>query len=193
MRAWLLTAIILGLLFMPVYAQAPKPEEIDTTHQAVKPDVTSEQEEPEQATEEATEPVTSEETIESQKAAEPETSEEATGTEEPTEAEPVLSVEDMAFCAEVADREPVSRDSTFSPDIGQIICWTNVLNGGGEGSVEHVWYYNGEEMARVELPAKYSRNRIWSSKKILPDWTGKWTVAVMAGSKKLGEMTCTVE
>jgi len=177
MRAFLFTAIVLGLLCMPLYAQAPEPEKADTVKQAAEP-------------EEAAEPETAEEAEESEPAVEPETAEEAVEAEE---AAPVLSVQDMAFCSSVVDREPVSRDSTFSPDIGQIICWTNVSNDGGEGSVEHVWYYNGEEVARVELPAKYSRNRVWSSKKILPEWTGKWTVAVMAGSEKLGEMSCTIE
>jgi len=165
MRAFLFTAIVLGLLCMPLYAQAPEPEKADTAKQAVEP----------------------------VKAAEPETAEEAVEAEEPAEAPAVLSVQDMAFCTAVVEREPLSRDSTFSPDVGQIYCWTNVLNDGGEGSVEHVWYYNGEEVARVELPANYSRNRVWSSKKILPEWTGKWTVAVMAGTEKLGEMSCTIE
>ena len=59
--------------------------------------------------------------------------------------------------------------------------------------MQHVWYYNGEEMARVNLPANYARNRIWSSKNILPEWKGQWKVAVMSGANKLGEMTCTVE
>lgn len=183
MRAFLFTAIVLGLLCMPLYAQAPEPEKADTVKQAVEPEVSEEAVEAEQATE----PEAAEEAGESEPAVEPETAEEA------VEAAPVLSVQDMAFCGSVVDREPVMRDSTFSPDIGQLICWTNVSNDGGEGSVEHVWYYNGEEVARVELPAKYSRNRVWSAKKILPEWTGKWTVAVMAGSEKLGEMSCTIE
>jgi hypothetical protein len=161
MRVSLLAAIVIGLLFMPLYAQTPEPQEVDTAQQAVEPEATEEAGEPEQATE-------------------PEAVEEA-------------GEQDMAFCTAVVEREPLSRDSSFSADIGQIFCWTNVLNDGGEGSVEHVWYYNGEEKARVELPANYARNRVWSSKKILPEWTGKWTVAVMAGSEKMGEMSCTIE
>jgi len=186
MRAFLFTAIVLGLLCMPLYAQAPEPEKVDTAKEVVEPEVSEEAVEAEQATE----PEDVEEAGDSEPAVEPETAEEAVEAEA---AAPVLSVQDMAFCSSVVDREPVSRDSTFSPDIGQIICWTNVSNDGGEGTVEHVWYYDGEEVARVELPAKYSRNRVWSAKKILPEWTGKWTVAVMAGSEKLGEMSCTVE
>jgi hypothetical protein len=174
MRVSLLAAIVIGLLFMPLYAQTPEPQEVDTAQQAVEPEATEEAGEPEQATE-------------------PEAAEEAGEVEEVVEAAPVLSVQDMAFCTAVVEREPLSRDSSFSADIGQIFCWTNVLNDGGEGSVEHVWYYNGEEKARVELPANYARNRVWSSKKILPEWTGKWTVAVMAGSEKMGEMSCTIE
>lgn len=189
MRVSLLAAIVIGLLFMPLYAQTPEPQEVDTAQQAVEPEISEEAAEPE----EATEPEVIEEVPEPEEAAEPEAVEEAEEVEEVMEAAPVLSVQDMAFCTAVVEREPLSRDSSFSADIGQIFCWTNVLNDGGEGSVEHVWYYNGEEKSRVELPAKYARNRVWSSKKILPEWTGKWTVAVMAGSEKMGEMSCTIE
>jgi hypothetical protein len=109
MRVSLLAAIVIGLLFMPLYAQTPEPQEVDTAQQAVEPEATEEAGEPEQATE-------------------PEAVEEAGEVEEVVEAAPVLSVQDMAFCTAVVEREPLSRDSSFSADIGQIFCWTNVLN-----------------------------------------------------------------
>ena len=183
MRVTLLTAVIVGILLLPVYAQTPQPMQGDTTmkmgekEMAKEMDKSAEMAKEMKPAEEMEEPA-SEEMME-------EVEEAAMNTD--------LTLEDMAFCSGVEDREPVSRDSSFSSDIGKIFCWSNVMNGSEGAFVEHVWYHNGEEMARVTLPATYSRNRVWSSKTILPDWTGKWTVMVMAGSKKLGEMSCTIE
>ena len=159
MKLSFLTAVIVGILFLPIYAQAPEPAGVDTAEQAAEPEVSAKAEEPEQMAE-----------IKSN-----------------------LEVQDMAFCAGVEEREPISRDTTFGSNVGQIFFWSNVLNSGDEASIEHVWYYNGEEKARVELPANYPRNRVWSSKTILPEWTGEWMVVILAGSGKLGEMTCIVE
>jgi hypothetical protein len=189
MRASLLTAIILGVLILPVYAQAPVPAEVDTAEKMPEPEMKKEMAEPEKVTK----PETTKETGETKKPAEMETAEEMEAAEETAEMELNLTVEEMTFCTGVEEREPVSRDTMFSSDAGQIFFWSNVLNEGDEASIEHVWYYNGEEMARVMLPANYPRNRVWSSKTILPEWTGDWTVMIMAGSEKLGEMTCTVE
>ncbi|UCE65732.1 MAG: DUF2914 domain-containing protein [Candidatus Zixiibacteriota bacterium] len=189
MRVSLLTAIILGILFLPVYAQAPEPAEADTVKQMPKPEMTKKAVE----TEQAAEPEIAKEAEKPVQAAEPKTALEAEEAEEPAGMELNLTVKEMTFCAGVEEREPVSEDTTFSSDAGKIFFWSNVLNDGDEASIEHVWYYKGEEMARVMLPANYPRNRVWSSKIILPEWTGEWMVVIMAGSEKLGEMTCTVE
>lgn len=180
MRVTILAAVIISLLSLLLYAQQPAPMGADTAKQMEKPETAKELKKPEKMTEPTA-------------AGEMEEMKETKGMEAPAAMAADLTLKDMAFCADVVDREPVSTDSTFSADIGKIYCWSNVLNDGGEAFIEHVWYYNGDEMARVTLPAKYSRNRIWSSKNILPEWTGKWTVMIMAGSEKLGEMSCTVE
>jgi hypothetical protein len=49
----------------------------------------------------------------------------------------------------------------------------------GESSVTHVWYYENEEMARVELPVRSPNWRTWSSKSILPAWSGQWKVDIL--------------
>ncbi len=124
--------------------------------------------------------------------------EEATGQPEAVsskpEAESSLSIKSMTFCTGVVEREPVEGGSEFPTDIGKLYFWSNVLNEGEETTVEHVWYLNGEEKARVKLPVKYSRNRVWSSKIIPPEWDGQWVVEIVAaGGVKLGEESCTVK
>jgi hypothetical protein len=183
MRAGLFTAVIVGILFLPLYAQTPEPETMDTTEQMAIPEMTEEMEE----STEMAEPDLTEEM------GEPEETGEMGEIEKSAAMAANLTVKEMTFCDGVEDREPVTMDSTFSSEVGKIYFWSNILNDDGETYVEHVWYRDGEEMARVSLPAKYSRNRIWSSKTILPEWTGEWTVKIMAGQEKLGEMSCTVE
>jgi hypothetical protein len=122
---------------------------------------------------------------------------------QPAEAEPAveagemgspLSIEKMTFCLSVEEREPVNEGVEFGTDVGGLFFWSNILNEGDTTMVEHVWYLNGEEKARVELPVKYPRNRIWSSKIVPPEWDGTWKVEVVtADGKVLGEETCTVK
>ena len=110
------------------------------------------------------------------------------------EIESSLSIGEMAFCTGIVEREPEGAAEEFSSDIGTIYFWSNILNDGDEASVSHVWYFNGQEKARVERPARYPRNRVWSSKRILPEWTGEWEVEVISDQGvTLGEETCTVK
>lgn len=138
----------------------------------------------------APEPVQAEKTEE---AAQPDTAKETAVPEEPAETASILSLKEAAFCGGVEDREPISKETKFSSDIETIYFWTNVINGNDEASVEHVWIYNDVEMARVLLPAKYARNRVWSSKTLLPEWKGEWKVLIIAESDTLGEHTCIIE
>lgn len=110
------------------------------------------------------------------------------------EMESPLTIEKMTFCQGVEEREPVNEGVEFGTDVGTLFFWSNVLNEGDTTTVEHVWYLNGEEKARVELPVKYPRNRIWSSKIVPPEWDGTWKVEVVTvDGKVLGEKTCTLK
>ena len=105
-----------------------------------------------------------------------------------------LALEKMVFCMGVEEREPVGEGEEFPAETGRLYCWTNIASYGDSTSIEHVWYLNGEEKARVELPVRYPRNRVWSYKTIPPEWAGEWMVRVMtAEGMKLGEKSCTVK
>ena len=89
-----------------------------------------------------------------------------------------LEVTRAAIAKAVEDREPVEEGTSFASDVGQLVCFTRV-EGAGEGRmIHHVWSHGGEEKARVELPLNGSPWRTWSSKRILPSWSGDWTVTV---------------
>lgn len=92
-----------------------------------------------------------------------------------------VSVAQAAIARDVQDREPVEASTAFPADVGQLVCYTRV-EGAGEGmTLVHVWLRGDEEMARVELPVRGSPWRTWSKKRILPSWTGTWTVRIEDG------------
>ena len=98
---------------------------------------------------------------------------------------PEISVEDIQICTSVEDRAPVGVDTSFSSDTEQLYCFTKIVSNQDEGSIFHVWLYNDRVMARVELPTKSKTWRTWSSKRIVPSWTGKWRVDVETPSGML--------
>ena len=91
---------------------------------------------------------------------------------------PEISVEEVEVCTSVEDRVPVGVDTSFSGDVEKLYCFTKIVSNQDEGSIFHVWLHNDRVMARIELPTKAKVWRTWSSKKILPSWTGKWRVDI---------------
>ena len=98
--------------------------------------------------------------------------------EEAMEAPPV-EVTQAVVATDVQDREPMGVDTTFVADVGTVYFYTVFEGDFGEMQVEHVWMRDGEEIARVPLTVRGPRWRTWSSKEILPTWTGSWTVMVV--------------
>lgn len=89
-----------------------------------------------------------------------------------------LQVSRAVACLEVRDREPVSIDSVFSNRTEQIYCFTHIEGAADPTEIQHVWIHEGEEMARITLPVRSASWRTYSSKKMLPSWTGAWKVEV---------------
>lgn len=76
-------------------------------------------------------------------------------------------------------RELVGEATTFGAGIERIVCLTRVSGLSAPTSVTHVWYRDGKTMARVDLNVASSNWRTWSSKRLLPDWTGHWEVKIL--------------
>lgn len=88
---------------------------------------------------------------------------------------------DLVFGTDV-DRETrriVDQADAFGPDVERVFCLTRVRGLGGDTTVTHAWYHEGETKARVDLPVRAAHWRTWSSKRILPTWTGAWEVKVL--------------
>jgi hypothetical protein len=120
---------------------------------------------------------------------------ETPAAEKPKQMEaPILTVETIACGTAIEDRELQGQDTTFAKGTEKIYCWNLITGGENPTTVEHVWYLGGEEMARVTLDIKYPRVRTWSSKTILPEWTGDWKVEVVdSAGKVIGSTAFKVE
>ena len=82
------------------------------------------------------------------------------------------------ICPEVTEREPVAVADSFSADVGRLYCFTEI-RGSESTVVTHALIHEGKTRARVELPVRSARWRTWSSKDILPGWTGSWQVKIL--------------
>jgi len=91
-----------------------------------------------------------------------------------------VSVEEATICLRVdkENREPVGAGDRFPADVGNLTCFTRIKGGSG-GKIVHAWIHEGHTRARVTLEIGSDSWRTWSTKRILPSWTGRWEVKVM--------------
>lgn len=84
------------------------------------------------------------------------------------------------FASDVQNREPVDEVSdSFSASEDPLYFFTEIDNGEGE-TITHRWKHDGEVMAEVPLQVGGDDSwRTWSSKQLMPDWDGEWTVEVV--------------
>lgn len=90
-----------------------------------------------------------------------------------------ITVEQFEFGTDVQNREIVNPGTEFPADVEQVFCFTHITGVDEESSITHIWYLDGQEMASVDLAVRSSDWRTWSSKTILTDWTGDWSVDVL--------------
>lgn len=97
-------------------------------------------------------------------------------------AQPPAAIEIIreVVAAGVSNREPVDPGQVFDPSLGRIYYFTEVHAADPPTEITHVWYYGDREMARVPLTVEGPKWRTWSSKEILPDWTGEWKVEAVS-------------
>ncbi|MGD1148369.1 MAG: DUF2914 domain-containing protein [Thermoanaerobaculaceae bacterium] len=80
------------------------------------------------------------------------------------------------ICTAVKDRAPVGEGDSFPASVGELYCFTEVVN--GSGNIVHAWFHGEKEVRTMELPVKAARWRTWSAKTISPSMAGDWHVDV---------------
>jgi len=90
--------------------------------------------------------------------------------------DPGFTINRMIMCERVLDREPINESVTFSADTESVYCFLEAKDIETDTPISFIWYFEGEEKARVTLPLqKGMRWRTYSSKK-LANMKGRWTV-----------------
>ena len=82
------------------------------------------------------------------------------------------------FTTGIDEREPVDRVETLDASEDRVFFFTEVVNM-SDRSITHRWTYLGQTMAEVGFDIHGDRWRVWSSKRLLPEWAGAWQVDVI--------------
>jgi len=83
------------------------------------------------------------------------------------------------FTVGIDNREPVIMVDSISPDSYDSISFFTELNGMSGETVTHQWMFDDKVMFEKSFEVGGDRWRVWTSKTLLPDWTGTWTVKVL--------------
>lgn len=90
-----------------------------------------------------------------------------------------LEVTSSAIARYIQEREPAEVADSFLSSVGKLYCFSHIVGAEQETRVTHVWLFEGQEMARIELPVRSASWRTWSSKNLNPGWTGAWEVKIL--------------
>ena len=91
-----------------------------------------------------------------------------------------ITVSQAVVCQQIVDRMPVGSGDVIPAGSERVYCFTRIDGAQAETEITHNWYYKGALKASVVLPVRTSEWRTWSSKTLLPEWTGEWMVEVLS-------------
>jgi len=84
------------------------------------------------------------------------------------------------FTTAIENREPVDQITFVRNDVGKVFFFSDLRGLAGK-TVIHRWIHDGQTMAEVRFEVGGPRWRVWSSKDLMPDWIGDWTVEIVTG------------
>jgi hypothetical protein len=101
--------------------------------------------------------------------------------ETPDDQGPALSVVEIVVSSgfDRETRRPIGAAERFDADTESLWCYTRITGALQPLNITHVWYHEGETRSRIYLPVHSADWRTWSSKGLLPAWTGRWVVKVL--------------
>jgi hypothetical protein len=89
------------------------------------------------------------------------------------------------FTTGIDNREPVAIvDSIDSTSSNSISFYTEITNMSGQ-TITHQWTHLDKIMFEKTFEVKAERWRVWTSKTLIPNWTGTWTVNVLDADREL--------
>lgn len=89
------------------------------------------------------------------------------------------------FATGIDNREPVSTvDSLDSSELRSVSFFTELHDMAGH-TVTHQWTHQDKVMFEKTFEVKADRWRVWTSKTLIPAWSGTWTVNVLDDERTL--------
>ena len=88
------------------------------------------------------------------------------------------------FTTAIENREPVDQVSFVANRVQKVFFYTDLRGLAGQ-TIHHRWIHDGEVVADVAFEVRGPRWRVWSSKDLLPDWIGDWTVEIVAADDEV--------
>lgn len=93
------------------------------------------------------------------------------------------------FTTAVVDGEATDYRSEIENSVPEVF-FVTVLDGLSGQTVIHRWKYKGKVMAAANIAVKQDSQKVWSSNKMRPEWTGEWQVEVVdSGGRVIGRGT----
>lgn len=89
------------------------------------------------------------------------------------------------FTTGVDNHEPVLMVDSIDSSSYTSISFFTELNDLSGHNVTHQWTHNDQVMFEKTFEVKGSRWRVWTSKTLIPSWTGTWTVKVLDDDRTL--------
>lgn len=106
-----------------------------------------------------------------------------------TEKETNGHVKRAVFTSAIIDREPTDQIDTLTTTANEVMFFTEIVGMEGK-TITHRWVFDSESKADVSFDIGGPRWRVYSSKKLIPEWLGTWTVEVLDGEgNKLREVS----
>lgn len=87
-------------------------------------------------------------------------------------------VERSTITTNMIDREPQDEVRELTNDHTQVFYFSDLRNLAGE-TVTHRWEFDGSVIAEIPFAVGGPRWRVHSSKNLLPEWIGEWTVSIV--------------
>ena len=89
------------------------------------------------------------------------------------------------FTIGVDNREPVIMVDSINSGSYTSISFFTELNDMSGKTATHQWTYNDKVMFEKTFEVRAERWRVWTSKTLIPAWTGTWTVNVLDDDRTL--------
>lgn len=89
-----------------------------------------------------------------------------------------IEVSNFVIASGVENLVPKGISRVFPSSVQRLYAFCKINGSLDSINIIHVWYYGEKLMAMVRLPIKSLSWRTYSSKNILPEWTGPWRVDV---------------